>query len=58
MFGSLLKATVGIVTTPVAVVADVVTLGGAMTDKDVPYTVESIENVLENLGNAVDPDRP
>ncbi len=56
MFGSLLKAAVGVVVTPVAVVADVVTMGGALSDKDEPYTVTNCKKVYENLENAVDPD--
>lgn len=58
MFGfieSLAKATVSAVVTPVAVVADVVTLGGAMSDQDKPYTAQALEGVVENLQNAVDP---
>lgn len=55
MFGSLLKAAVGVVTTPVAVVADVVTLGGALTDAKQPYTAEAISDVLKNLSNATKP---
>lgn len=50
MFNSLVKATVGVVVeTPLAVVADVVTMGGALTDKEVPYTADALEKVYENL---------
>ena len=52
---SLTKAAVGIVTVPVAVVADVVTLGGAITDQDKPYTAQSAGDIMRNLRNAVDP---
>lgn len=53
MFGSLLKAAVGVVVeTPIAVVADVVTLGGSLTDKDKPYTAEAIEKVVGNVQDA------
>lgn len=58
MFGmleSLAKAAVGVVTVPVAAVADVVTLGGSLTDKDKPYTAEAVSGVLKNLENATDP---
>jgi len=56
MFGSLLKATVGVVIeTPVALVKDVVTLGGACTDEDKPYTAQALEKVSQNLSNATDP---
>lgn len=50
MFGNLLKAVVGVVVeTPVAVIADVVTLGGALTDRDEPYTSEAVKKVVENI---------
>ena len=59
MFGmleSLTKAALGVVTVPIAVVADVVTLGGAVIDKDRPYTADAVSDVLKNLENAVKPD--
>lgn len=50
MFGNLLKAVVGVVVeTPVALVADVVTLGGALNDKDRPYTAEAIRKIVRNI---------
>ena len=53
ILGKLTKAFVGVVVeTPLAVVADVVTLGGALTDKDKPYTVTAIEKVVKNVGDA------
>jgi len=58
MFGSLLKATVGVVIeTPIALVKDVVTLGGAVTDEDKPYTAQALEKVTQNLSNATDPNK-
>jgi len=43
MLGDLAKAAVGVVIeTPIAVVADVVTMGGALTDKDQPYTATAL----------------
>lgn len=59
MFGilnDLAKAAVGVVTLPVAVVADIATLGGALTDKDKPYTAEKLEQVYDNLDNAAKPE--
>ena len=47
MFNSLVKATVGVV------VADVVTMGGALTDKEVPYTADALEKVFENVKESV-----
>ena len=53
MLGDLAKATVGLVIeTPIAVVADVVTMGGALTDKDQPYAATALEKVMENVENA------
>ena len=60
MFGmieSLAKAAAAVVTVPVAVVADVVTLGGALTDKDKPYTAEAVEDFVDNLKDAASPDK-
>jgi hypothetical protein len=55
MLKSLAKASLGVVTVPVAVVADVVTLGGALTDKDKPYTAEAVSEVVQNLKDATSP---
>lgn len=53
MLGSLTKAVVGaVVETPVAVVADTVTLGGTLTDKKKSYTEESLSKVVKNLQDA------
>lgn len=53
LLGSVTKAVVGaVVETPVAVVADVVTLGGSLTDKDEPYTAEALAKVVKNLQEA------
>ena len=56
LFESLAKAALGVVTVPVAVVADVVTLGGALTDKEEPYTATAVSDVVENLKNATKPE--
>lgn len=57
MFESLAKAAVAVVTVPVAVVADVVTMGGVLTDKDKPYTAEAVEDFVDNLKDAASPDK-
>ena len=59
MFGlleSLAKAAVGVATLQVAAVADVITLGGALSDKDEPYTASAASDIVKNLTNAVKPD--
>lgn len=45
-------AVVVVIETPLAVVADVVTLGGALTDKDEPYTATAIKKVVKNVEDA------
>ena len=56
MFGSLLKAVVGVaVDLPVSIVKDTVTLGGALTDEE-SAIAKSLETVGDNLEKAVDPD--
>ena len=58
MFGiltSLTKAAVGVVIeTPIAIAADVVTLGGSMTDKKEPYTVTAVGKVVGNVSSITD----
>lgn len=57
MFGNLLKAVVGtVVETPISVAADILTLGGAITDKDEPYTATTLKNVMQNIENATKAD--
>lgn len=54
MFFELLKAAVGVaVVTPVSLVADVVTMGGAMTDKPEPYTATALREVVKNVQDSV-----
>ena len=57
MFESLAKAATAVVTVPVSVVADVVTLGGSLTDKEKPYTAEAVSDFVQNLQDASKPDR-
>lgn len=56
MFGmleSLAKATVGaVIATPLAVVADVVTLGGALNDRKEPYTATAVKGVVDQVNKA------
>ena len=59
MFGilkSLTKATLGVVFSPIAVAADIVTCWGLLNDRHEPYTVSSVRNIMRNMENAVDPD--
>ncbi len=55
MLGNLTKAVVGVVVeTPIAVAADVLTLGGSLTDQDKPYTAQAVEKVVDNVQKATD----
>jgi hypothetical protein len=54
---SLGKAAIGLaIETPIALVKDVVTLGGAITDQSEPYTIKSLKRVVKNVEDAADPD--
>ena len=58
LLGSLTKAAVGVVIeTPIAVVADAVTLRGVLTDKDETYTTTAVRKVMDNLSGATEPDK-
>lgn len=52
----LTKAVVGVAVTPVDMVTDAITLGGALTDQDKPYTAQRAEKIMENLDEATKPD--
>jgi hypothetical protein len=58
MFGmleKLAKATVAaVVETPIALVADTLTLGGALTDTKEPYTVTALDKVVKNVQEATE----
>ena len=57
LLGNLTKAVVGVVVeTPIAIAADVVTMGGALTEKDEPYTVTALKGVMQNVENATKTD--
>ncbi len=45
LFGQLVRTLVNVATLPVAVVKDVVTLGGTASGKDEPYTAEALEKL-------------
>lgn len=52
MFGfieSTLKAAASVVSLPVAVIADAVTLRGSLTDKDRPYTADACSALVSKL---------
>jgi hypothetical protein len=53
-FGSLLKTAMDIVETPVAIVKDVATMGGVLTDQDKPYTIQKLEEAGKDWDKAKD----
>lgn len=55
IFEDLAKAAVGVVKTPVSLVADTLTLGGTLTDRDKTYIEENLSDILKNLDNATKP---
>ena len=60
MFGfleSVCKVAVGVVVAPAAIVADVVTMGGTLTDKKESYTEGVLSDIGKNISNAIDPNK-
>jgi hypothetical protein len=51
---SLLKAVVGVVTLPVDIVADVITLGGSLNDKPETYTGKKCGGIMDNIAEATE----
>ena len=52
MLDKLGKAVIGVAKLPIDVAADVITLGGTLTDKDEPYTASNVKQVMKNLEDA------
>lgn len=48
MFEKLFETAYDVVTLPASVAADVVTIGGALVDRDEPYTVEKGSRIIKN----------
>ena len=57
MLTSLIKSAMVVIEAPVSVVADVVTLGGALNDKDKSYTEETVEVFVKNVSGVIEPDK-
>lgn len=55
IFESLTKAALAVVTVPVGAVADVVTMGGVLTDREKSYTAEAVGDLVQNLKDATKP---
>lgn len=54
MFGKLLKVATDVVTLPVSVAVDAVTLGGALVDRDEPYTVSKARRIGKEAGSVIE----
>jgi hypothetical protein len=55
MFGfinKLVKTGMELVETPIAIVKDIATMGGALTDQDKPYTLQKLEDAGEAYDEA------
>lgn len=48
------KTSLNIVTSPIDVAKDVVTLGGSMTDQEVPYTVKKVKKICKDIDELPD----
>ena len=53
MFDMFIRATVDIVTLPVSVAADAITLGGALIDRPEPYTVTKAKRLYKDAEDVV-----
>lgn len=53
MFAKLLQVALDVVTLPVSTAVDVVTLGGALVDRDEPYTVSKVKRLGKDAGKVV-----
>lgn len=54
MFGKLFSAAVDVVTLPVSAAVDVVALGGALVDRDEPYTVTKVRRLGKDAGKVIE----
>lgn len=52
--GKLTAAALDVALTPVDIVKDVCTLGGAIVGRDKPYTVQRLQDAVEHVEEAID----
>lgn len=55
MFKSAAKIASAAVDLPVSAAADVVTMGGVLTDRNKPYTTEAAERLVDNVKALAEP---
>lgn len=53
-FGQLTKLALDVIETPIAIVKDVATLGGAITERDESYTVKKLRDIGDDYDNMKD----
>ena len=49
LFGKLIGVVIDVATLPIAIIEDVVTLGGELNDKDTTYTGTKLKELNDNL---------
>jgi hypothetical protein len=54
IFGSLLKTVIDTATLPLDVAADIVTMGGAMNERQEPYTVSRLKEIAGDVESISD----
>lgn len=54
MFDRLFRIATDVVTAPIAIAADVVTLGGLVNDRDEPYALTKARRIGSNSAKVVD----
>jgi hypothetical protein len=52
LFSALVKIGVDVVTLPVDVIKDAVTIGGIITEQDKPYTLQKLDQIKEDSEDA------
>lgn len=52
LFGSLLKTAIDVIETPIAIVKDVATMGGELTDQKKCYTQQKLEEISEDWSDS------
>lgn len=58
MLKNLLDVATGVANLPLAVVADVVTMGGVVNDRDDTHTGTAIRNLGDNIAKTIDDNTP
>jgi hypothetical protein len=54
LLGTLLRTAIHVVTVPVDVALDLVTMGGVLTDEGEPYTVQKAKKLKTDMGDIED----